>query len=83
MIKISRLSLPKLLNKEMVTNIGNKKLARLILPYGMRKEIAKSLEITERTVSAAVQGRITGRKSAAARRLAELKLKELNEVNKK
>jgi hypothetical protein len=45
----------------------------------MRREIARALNINERTVGLALKGEITGRKSAAARRLAEAKLKEYNQ----
>ncbi len=45
----------------------------------MVREIAKMLDISERTVHSAVKGTITGKKSAAARELAEIKLKELEQ----
>jgi hypothetical protein len=44
----------------------------------MKREIARALKINERTVGLALKGEITGKKSAAARRLAETKLKEYN-----
>jgi hypothetical protein len=60
----------------MATNIRKK---TIILPYGMKREIARALNINERTVALALKGEITGKKSAAARRLAEAKLKEINQ----
>ncbi len=54
-------------------------LKRIILPHGMVREIAKMLEISERTVYSAAKGTIKGRKSVAARKLAELKLEELEQ----
>jgi hypothetical protein len=45
----------------------------------MRRKIARVLNINERTVWLALKGEITGKKSAAARRLAEKKLKEYNQ----
>jgi hypothetical protein len=60
----------------MATNIRKK---IIILPFGMRREIARILSINERTVGLALKGEITGKKSAAARRLAEVKLKEYNQ----
>jgi DNA-binding CsgD family transcriptional regulator len=45
----------------------------------MRREIARVLNINERTVGRALKGGITGKKSAAARRLAEKKLNEYNQ----
>lgn len=59
----------------MATNI----LKKIITPYGMNREIARALGINERTVYLALRGEITGKKSAAARRLAEVKLKEYNQ----
>lgn len=53
-----------------------RKLERLIVPHGMTREIAQILGITERTVYSAINGNVTGEKSAKARKLAELKLKE-------
>jgi hypothetical protein len=60
----------------MTTNIRKK---IIILPHGMRREIARALNINERTVGLALKGEITGKKSAAARRLAEAKLREYNQ----
>jgi hypothetical protein len=51
---------------------------KIILPHGWRREIAHILGINERTVGLALKGEITGKKSAAARQLAEAKLKEFN-----
>ncbi len=63
------------MNRDMETN---KLLPKLKLPHGMTREIAEILHISERTVYSAVNGRVTGEKSAKARRLAELKLKKLD-----
>lgn len=56
----------------MAANIQKK----IVTPYGMNREIASALNMNERTVGLALKGKITGKKSAAARRLAEAKLKE-------
>jgi hypothetical protein len=60
----------------MATNVRKK---MIIVPYGMKREIARALNINERTVGRSLSGEITGKKSAAARRLAETKLKEINQ----
>jgi hypothetical protein len=60
----------------MATNVQKK---IIILPHGMRREIARALNINERTVGLALRGEISGKKSGAARRLAETKLKEYNQ----
>ncbi|MDR1155836.1 MAG: hypothetical protein LBL04_14110 [Bacteroidales bacterium] len=62
----------------MAVKIDQKKLSRIIVPFGMRNEIARDLDCTPVTVWHALNGRNVGRKGMAARRLAELKLKELN-----
>ena len=51
---------------------------RIIVAHGMVKEIAVALDITERSVYNALRGITKGKKSLAARHLAEKKLKELN-----
>jgi hypothetical protein len=59
----------------MAANIRKK----IVTPYGMNREIARALNMNERTVGLALKGEITGKKSTAARRLAEAKLKEYNQ----
>jgi hypothetical protein len=61
----------------MAVKISQKNLPRIIVPYGMSAEIAKGLNCTKVTVWYALKGERLGRKGMAARRLAELKLKEL------
>jgi hypothetical protein len=52
---------------------------RLILPYGMMGEVEKAVGISRPTLIKALKGNIVAdnRKAFAARRLTELKLREL------
>lgn len=59
----------------MNVNINKKRL--IIVPHGMTREIAKSLGCSDRIVHSALRGITSGKKSLAARRLAEQKLSEL------
>lgn len=58
-----------------MTNIRKK---AILVPYGMRREIARVLGVNERTVGRALRGETVGKKSDAVRRLAVKKIQELN-----
>lgn len=51
----------------------------IIIKHGMRKEIAKTLGVTEQTVYNALRGLTKGKKSDAVRRLATRMMKEYRE----
>ncbi len=58
-------------------NVNINKKQQIIVPHGMTREIARTVGCSERLVHSALRGQTSGKKSIAARDLAERKLKEL------